>query len=291
MIPKSAGKSGQGASLAGGEWWLGESAYSVEGRRIAPRVTGRFGRHLRTRPNERIYAIGDIHGRLDLFTALLRLIEADNAARMFDEAVASIVVLGDFIDRGPQSREMVSLLRRSSELAHFTVLLGNHEACLLDCADGRADPRDGWLDFGGAETLASFGIAPPRDDEDCLDFAERLTAGIGRETLDWLAGLPLSERSGDFFFCHAGIRPKVNLARQTREDLLWIREPFLSNRANHGAVIVHGHSISGEIDVAANRIGIDTGAYATGRLTALGLAGEELWWLQTEGDPEDAGDA
>lgn len=279
--------------MRAGNGRLGEPAYSAEGnradeRRIAPRVTGRFGRTRRTRPCERIYAIGDIHGRLDLFIELLRLIEADNAARGQDGTVTSIVVLGDFIDRGPQSRQLVSLLRRSSELPHVTVLLGNHEACLLDCADGRADPRDGWLDFGGAETLESFGIASPRDEEDCLDFAARLTAEIGRETLDWLAGLPLSVRSGDFFFCHAGIRPKVSLARQTRADLLWIREPFLSNRGNHGAVIVHGHSISGEIDVAVNRIGIDTGAYATGRLTALGLAGEELWWLQTEGAAHDA---
>lgn len=262
---------------------MGEPALSAEERRIEPRVAGRFGRPLCTRPGERIYAIGDIHGRLDLFTELLRLIEADNAARRDDGAVTSIIVLGDFIDRGPHSREMVSLLRQSSELAHFSVLLGNHEACLLDCADGRADPRDGWLNFGGAATLASFGVAPPRDDEDVLDFADRLTEAIGQDTLDWLARLPLSERSGDFFFCHAGIRPKIKLARQTREDLLWIREPFLSSRSNHGAVIVHGHSITGGIDVAENRIGIDTGAYASGRLTALGLAGEELWWLQTNG--------
>ena len=261
----------------------------MEERRIAPRTTGLFARRLSTRVNERIYAIGDIHGRLDLFVEILRLIEQDCAVRRGDGAVPSIIVLGDFIDRGPQSRELVELLRKSTELAHITVLLGNHEACLLDCANGRADPRDGWLDFGGAATLESYGIAPPREDEDCLDFAARLTEAVGRDTLDWLSGLPLSVRSGGYLFVHAGIRPRVPLAKQSREDLLWIRKPFLDSRWDHGMAIVHGHSISDEIDIAANRIGIDTGAYATGRLTALGLAGEEIWWLQT--GEETAGDA
>ena len=266
---------------------MGEPEEAVGERRIAPRTTGLFARRLRTRLGERIYAIGDMHGRMDLFAALLRLIEADCDARRADGAVTSIIVLGDFIDRGPQSREIVTLLRKSSELPHVTVLLGNHEACLLDCAHARADPRDGWLKFGGRETLASYGIALPTDAEDHIDFAERLRDGIGAETIAWLDSLPLTARSGDYFFCHAGIRPGIPLARQSRHDLLWIREPFLASRRDHGAAIVHGHSVSGEIDIATNRIGIDTGAYASGRLTALGLAGEDLWWLQT-GDRADA---
>jgi serine/threonine protein phosphatase 1 len=232
-------------------------------------------------PDERVYAIGDIHGRCDLFAELMDAIRLDCVERPTEGRQVRLIVLGDFIDRGPHSRAAIELLRRASELQGVTVLLGNHEACLLDCAAGRADPRDGWLSFGGQATLDSFGIRPPAEGEDMFDFAERLTLAIGEDSLAWLRGLALHDRSGDFFFCHAGVRPGVPLDRQLPEDLLWIREAFLSSRRSHGKIVVHGHSITDDVDVAENRIGVDTGAYASGRLTALAIEGTRLWRLST----------
>jgi serine/threonine protein phosphatase 1 len=232
-------------------------------------------------PQDRIYAIGDIHGRCDLFGQLMEGIRQDCAERPPEGKQVRLIVLGDFIDRGDHSRAMIELLRRASTLPGMTVLMGNHESCLVDCASGRLDPRDGWLDFGGDATLRSFGIDPPAPGEDAFDFAERLVAGVGADTIDWLKGLPLSERSGDFFFCHAGVRPGVPLDRQIPEDLLWIRDSFLESRRSHGKVVVHGHSITDDVDVAENRIGVDTGAYASGKLTALAIDGDRLWRLST----------
>lgn len=232
-------------------------------------------------PDERVYAIGDIHGRCDLFAELMEAIRQDCVERPTDGRQVRLIVLGDFIDRGPHSRAAIELLRRASELQGVTVLLGNHEACLLDCAAGRSDPRDGWLSFGGQATLDSFGIAPPAEGEDMYDFGERLTRAVGEESLRWMRSLPLHERSGDFFFCHAGVRPGVPLDRQDPGDLLWIRDAFLSSRRSHGKIIVHGHSITDDVDVAENRIGVDTGAYASGRLTALAIEGTQLWRLST----------
>lgn len=232
-------------------------------------------------PQERVYAIGDIHGRCDLFAELMDGIRDDCAANAPGTREVRLVVLGDFIDRGPHSRAMAELLRRASQLPGMTVLMGNHEACLLDCASGRADPREGWLQFGGMETLDSFGIRPPEDDEDAFDFAERLAAGVGDDVMEWLKSLPLTDQCGDFLFCHAGVRPGVPLDRQDPQDLLWIRDPFLKSSRSHGRIVVHGHSISEDIDVAENRIGVDTGAYASGRLTALAIEGDRLWRLTT----------
>ena len=234
-----------------------------------------------TPPGERIFAIGDIHGRLDLFAALVRRIEQDDA-RASRKARSSIVVLGDFIDRGPDSRMMVHLLRTmQQDDARFIVLPGNHEAALLDSIAGDADAQLVWMQFGGKATLDSFGIAPRSADEDSYAFGARLAQGIGHAVVDWLQALPPSFRSGDYFFCHAGVRPGVPLDRQLREDLLWIREPFLRDGRDHAAVVVHGHTIVPAVDIRPNRIAVDTGAYRTDILSAVCLEGTAVRVLST----------
>lgn len=225
-----------------------------------------------TAPGDRIYAIGDVHGRADLLTSLIGMI--DDHERALPPATTHLVLLGDLIDRGGQSAEvleMVQALQRSRQ--HVSVLLGNHEQVLLDVLGGSSAALHAWLDFGGEETLASLGVALPASYFDPRETIAALTEALPSGTLDWLLGLPLSLRSGDYFFCHAGVRPGVPIARQKRDDLLWIREDFLDSVLDHGVVVVHGHSVSHAVEEYRNRIGIDTGAYVSGRLTALFLDG------------------
>ena len=247
----------------------------------------RFRRRPTTAPHERVYAIGDIHGRLDLFTRLIRRIEADSAAARAPKRRGRVIILGDFIDRGPDSRRLVHLLmaaqQRSSRLI---VLLGNHEAAMLDSIAGDAQAQAGWLGFGGEATLESFGVDPPREGEDRYAFADRLAQGLTAPVVEWLRERPLSFRSGDYFFCHAGVRPGVPLARQARDDLLWVRDSFMTSGRHHGAVVVHGHSIVDAVEVRPNRISLDTAAYRTGVLSAVCLDGADGWIIAT--DPDDA---
>ncbi len=230
----------------------------------------------------RVYAIGDVHGRLDLLVQLLDLIRQDNAAR--PPADTQIVQLGDLIDRGPDSAGVVALAMRPLDFATWTVLKGNHEAMMLEALAGNREAMQGWLRFGGRESLMSWGV--PHDLLDRLDLVEITKAGLAaipEEQQLWLAGRPLGLHLGDYYFVHAGIRPRVPLDRQDDLDRLWIREPFLGSSARHAAMIVHGHSITPEVERLPNRIGIDTGAFATGKLTALGLDGLHQWLIQTAG--------
>ncbi len=146
---------------------------------------------------------------------------------------------------------------------------------MLRAINGEPGMFRAWMRIGGDATLKSFGIEPPARGSDCEGYAEKTARAIPSKWLHWLGTRPLSARSGDYFFCHAGIRPGVPLKQQKRSDLLWIRDEFLGDRSNHGAVIVHGHSISAEVEKMGNRIGVDTGAYRTGILTALYLEGTE----------------
>jgi serine/threonine protein phosphatase 1 len=155
------------------------------------------------------------------------------------------------------------------------VLLGNHEEAMLQALDGDPDALRRWLAVGGDATLASFGIAPLRAEDDPRDYMNSARRAIPRQWLAWLRQLPLSVQSGDYYFVHAGVRPGVALARQVREDMLWIRREFLRHERDFGAIIVHGHSITTEVDIRQNRIGIDTGAYQSGRLSAIYLEGEK----------------
>jgi serine/threonine protein phosphatase 1 len=144
-----------------------------------------------------------------------------------------------------------------------------------------------WLQHGGAATLLGFGITPPGEEESGESFAYRLRKGVPSEIADWLSGLPLSAQSGSYFFCHAGIRPGIPLHKQKAHDLLWIRDDFLESNVNHGAVIVHGHSICGTaVEIRHNRINVDTGAYQTGILSAVALEGQQRWVISTQDSAE-----
>ena len=236
---------------------------------------------------ELVYAIGDIHGRYDLLTDILRRIVADARGRLRGR-VPVLVTCGDYVDRGPDSARVLSTLdwiRRDGRV-RLHALKGNHEAALLDFL---TDPRDGtaWLNFGGDATLRSYGVRPPEDfgDADALvcardDLLERMPAAH----LHVLQGLEMMAVIGDYAFVHAGIRPGVPLARQKAEDLLWIRGPFLDRTAPFEKRIVHGHSWTDPApEIYDNRIGLDTGAYETGVLTAVRIEDNQVEVFQTRG--------
>ena len=225
----------------------------------------------RTDPGERIYAIGDVHGCYDLMRRLIDRIGAHHAALPAPRAL-HIIFLGDLIDRGPDSAGVLDFVwNLQAKSDRVITLLGNHEEAMLGVIDGDTTMLRPWLGFGGRDTLRSFGLEPPSRAEDPRAFARRLQSAVPRGLVRWLRSLPLTAQSGDYFFCHAGVRPEVPLGRQTRQDLLWIRDDFLSHQDELDAVIVHGHSIEPECVIRPHRIGIDSGAYATGRLSAIYL--------------------
>lgn len=229
----------------------------------------------------RAYAVGDIHGRLDLLDALLAAIERDNAARPPSNTL--LVFLGDLIDRGPSSRQVIERLLTLARPAVRTVFLsGNHEEVLLRLLAGETGLLAGWLQFGGSEFLRSYGIRPSeyrRLPE--VEALARLKAAIPPEHATFLGGFADTLKFGNYLFVHAGIRPGTDLALQSQTDMRWIRQPFLDDDSDHGFVVVHGHTIASEVVTRANRIGIDTGAYRSGVLTALGLEGTDRWIIAT----------
>lgn len=230
---------------------------------------------------QRIYAIGDIHGRLDLFESLLAAIDADDAIR--GEAKTSIILLGDLVDRGPDSADVVERamqLRNSGRRVRY--LLGNHEEVFLRAARGDAKAVKFLIRIGGRATLTSYGVTGAEYDElDYEDLAALLARKVPAEHIAFLETFEDIIEIGDYVFVHAGIRPGVELVEQKPSDLRWIRDEFLNYQGTHGRVVVHGHSISEDVDRRANRIGVDTGAFATGRLSALGLEGDQCWVLST----------
>lgn len=232
----------------------------------------------------RAYAVGDIHGRLDLLDRLLQRIESEIAAHPSPKT--SIVFLGDVIDRGPQSAQVIERLRTYSNChasAHF--IMGNHEEVMLRILKGDFEVFANWLRFGGAETLASYGIDPKAIAKlPVEDVAVLLHKSIPANHRRFLESFADSISFGGYVFVHAGIRPGVDLAEQAQSDLRWIRDPFLQDETDHGFVVVHGHTISKAPDILPNRIGIDTGAYSTGVLTALGIEGPRRWLVQTGSD-------
>lgn len=230
----------------------------------------------------RAYAIGDIHGRLDLLDDALARVEADIDARAPAQTI--LVFLGDLIDRGPSSAQVVERLRTYRRPAVRTVfLIGNHEEVLLRLLRGESRFLRDWLNFGGAECARSYGVSPTalRRMEPGAAVAA-LRKAIPEADQGFLEGLVDTFRIGSYLFVHAGLRPGVPLADQAQSDLRWIRRPFLENDDDHGFIVVHGHTIAEQVDVRINRIGIDTGAYRTGVLTAMGLEGRERWFLQTQ---------
>ena len=228
-----------------------------------------------------IYAVGDIHGRLDLLDTLLAKIERDLADRPSRRTI--LVFLGDLIDRGPESRGVVERLRTYRRPGVRTVFLaGNHEEVLLRLLAGESGILSSWLSFGGAECLKSYAIDPA--EIRAMSEAEGLAAiasAFPAEHLGFIESFADTLRLGDYLFVHAGIRPGLDLALQSQSDLRWIRSPFLDDDSDHGFVVVHGHTIVEEVVERPNRIGIDTGAYRTGVLTALALDGPDRRYLDT----------
>ena len=230
---------------------------------------------------ERWYAVGDIHGCHELLNRLFRLIEADDERR--DTADTRLIFLGDYVDRGAQSSSVIDLMMKLDAGDNRVVfLMGNHEETLLSVADGNRRAATQFHKMGGRETLLSYGvIAEDYDNADAAGVVDLVRSAIPADHIQWLRDLPNSHAVGDYLFVHAGIRPGMALRDQLPSDLRWIRKDFLESTAHHDSMIIHGHSVSAQIDERANRIGIDTGAYATGRLTAIGLEGTERWFLQT----------
>lgn len=238
----------------------------------------------RGKPGCRAYAVGDVHGRLDLLNRLLSKIERDMAGR--PRAKTYIVFLGDLIDRGPDSSGVVERLRtyRPPDVS-VVHLSGNHEEVLLEILSGKLGVLPAWLKFGGVECALSYGIDP----DSLRQSEERAAIALVREKVprahrEFLRSFADTFRFGDYLFVHAGIRPGVGLDEQERKDLRWIREPFLGDAKEHGFMVVHGHTIAAEIDERANRIGIDTGAYQSGILTAIAVEDDRRWFLQTGND-------
>lgn len=235
----------------------------------------------RPAPGERIYAIGDLHGRLDLFERLIGRIREDNEARA--PAATKVVVLGDVVDRGPQSAALVARLMRYTQASdRFIVLKGNHEHAMVEALGGDSRAFQAWLAIGGYETLVSWGVPEEIIKNGPFPLLSKIAKRlIDREVVAWLDGLPLHHVSGEVMFVHAGLKPGVELARQKPRDLLWIGEEFLRSEAAHPHLVVHGHNMKADgPELLAHRIGVDTGAYATGRLTAVALEAGAIWTLE-----------
>jgi serine/threonine protein phosphatase 1 len=263
-------------------------------------------------PGTVIYAIGDVHGRSDLLRRILENIRADSSARKASRRV--LVFLGDYINRGVDSRAVVELAIDPG-LPGFEVvtLKGNNEDALLRFLDGDLMVGAHWLDYGGFDTMGHYGMMfdRPRSrdlatleglrqrsdslpdygmaialaqapDQAMLDELRRnFAAALPRRHLDFFSSLRVAHREGNYYFVHAGILPGVPLEKQTNLDRMWIRNRFLDSELDHGVVVVHGHSVSPRPEVKHNRIGIDTGAYRTGVLTCLVLEGTKRAFLQT----------
>ena len=231
----------------------------------------------------RIYAIGDIHGRLDLLNELLARISSDIALRPTVRPL--YVFLGDYIDRGSASRETIDRLIEHGKTHESVFLKGNHELIAIKCLSDRG-LFDQWLRLGGLETLVSYGV-PAETLANGKQIAELQSAFHGalpQAHFRFFRDLKNSFECGDFFFAHAGVKPNVELSRQKENDLLWIRGEFLSSNEEFGKIVVHGHTPTREIEVGPNRINIDTGAFATGRLSCLVLEGEDLSVIDTSFD-------
>lgn len=224
----------------------------------------------------RLYAVGDIHGRADLLRRLLSLIEADAAER--GPAEVRVMFLGDYIDRGPNSPEVLDILSGPPPGPYrMTSLRGNHENALLAFIEDPIRARF-WLDWGGMETMRAYGVTEGRD---LRDMARQLDDALPGRHRAFLLSLPVTETIGDYFFVHAGVDPAKPIEKQEEIDLTTIREPFLGWGKWLGKMVVHGHTIAPMPELLPWRIGIDTGAYASGRLTALGLEGDRRWIVST----------
>jgi serine/threonine protein phosphatase 1 len=236
---------------------------------------------------QRAYAIGDIHGQRDLFAALAAAIDVEDTAR--PAAETTVLLLGDLVDRGPDSAGVIEDAMRWSHERTVRLIAGNHEELFLHALDPREDPDSmrHFLSMGGVATLLSYGL-PSELFEPVRISGLRVAAraAVPAAHRNYLRAGEALVRIGDYLFTHAGIRPGVPLGAQKTSDLRWIREPFLSSTVDHGVIVVHGHTIVEEPDVRSNRIGIDTGAFFSRRLTGLGLEGTQRWLIEAREDDQ-----
>ena len=231
-----------------------------------------------------VYAVGDVHGRLDLLDLLLGMMKADAERRSPGETPV-LVMLGDYVDRGPDSCGVVERVKELTVSKDFetVALLGNHERAMLNFLRDPAVHK-AWLSYGGRETIQSYGVTPVASnahDDELIDCAAKLESQLAPH-LDFLRNLKLSHLIGSYAFVHAGIRPGVDLERQEEHDLLWIRAPFLTSD-RHGLPyrVVHGHTPEPIVRIGVDRIGLDTGAYASGILSAARIRDAEVDVLDT----------
>lgn len=238
------------------------------------------GEKRRGKRGERAYAVGDIHGCLSETLALIQRIKMDNAYR--HEAKTYLVFLGDLIDRGPATKGVIELLLDFPyNFAEPLFIMGNHEEMMVRGLMGERELLPNWLKYGGYECAESYGVSRSELRGQEPEIIEHiLRSAIPKKHVEFLADFLDYVIFGDFLFTHAGIRPGVPLLRQRSHELRWIREPFLNFKGDHGVMVVHGHTISAEIEIRENRIGIDTGAYKTGRLSAICIEDEHVSYLQ-----------
>lgn len=236
-------------------------------------------------PGRRAYAIGDIHGRLDLLEKLIDKIAADDWKRPHVEDTA-IIMLGDYVDRGPHSAQVIDFILAFKERwPNISCLMGNHEQVFLMALSGdeaavKFFTKPG---VGGRETLMSYGASEALvDSSDMRELYNWMVEMVPQRHKDFLASLETQILIGDYAFVHAGIAPGVPMAEQEAADLLWIRDGFLNHEDMHPHMVVHGHTIRENVERMPNRIGIDTGAYLSDRLTAIGLEGIDQWFLSTD---------
>ena len=228
---------------------------------------------------QRAYVIGDIHGRLDLFEELIHAVEQDDLEAA--PATTTIILLGDLVDRGPDSAGVLDRARRWQAERPVRILAGNHEEMFLESFTNINMLRH-FLKHGGRETILSYGVNQRKYNECSLEDLQKIMFQyIPEADRTFMQSFEEYATLGDYAFVHAGINPEVPLPDQSRQDLLWIRDPFLGYAQQHSHMIVHGHTIVEEVDERANRIGIDTGAYRFGRLTALVLEGTDRRYIQT----------
>lgn len=233
---------------------------------------------------KRCYAIGDVHGRLDLLRDLMRQIQAD--ATGLDRDIV-IVFLGDLIDRGPESRQVLDFVRADPVPgARLVFIKGNHEEMFVRGLTGEPAVLPNWLDYGGYECAQSYGVeVGALFGRTAEEIESVLLPAVPRGDVDFVSSFIDSARFGDYLLVHAGVRPGIPVDEQSPRDLRWIRAGFLDSDEDLGFVTVHGHSICPEVEVKSNRISVDTGAYATGVLTAVWLDGEQRGILQAKGEP------
>lgn len=228
---------------------------------------------------QRVYAVGDIHGRLDLLDALIAAVEADDSGR--PPAETTIILLGDLVDRGAQSAGVVARARELQARRNVRILAGNHEEMFVRSFD-ELEMLRAFLRFGGRETVLSYGVDPTGLAKAELSQAQQMMReAVPEEDIAFIRSFEDWIEIGDYLFVHAGIAPGIALADQRPQDLRWIREPFLSHTEPHRHVVVHGHTICDNPQDCGNRIGIDTGAFRSGKLTALVLEGTERRYIET----------